>query len=138
MDRVINAQFKAITTLGHGTPLWWLAGLGYTNDFEQAEAAMGANGFAHWESYVAGLNPSDPTSQLRVSYAPGPTEGTWQVNWDPVPGRAYTILQSSTVEGGFVPVPGGASLPATESSLSLPLDPGAPSLFLKVGVELAP
>ena len=66
-DKSVLAVFEEILTSEHPTPYWWLASHGYTNDFETAVNSVGLNGLLLWQSYIAGLNPNDPTSQLQLS-----------------------------------------------------------------------
>ena len=51
-------------------------------DYESAAKATGANGVALWESYVAGLDPTDPTSRFTASIAIG-TDGKPLITWKP-------------------------------------------------------
>lgn len=70
------------------------------SDYEQAGYAVGKNGVALWESYVAGLDPNDPTSRFRA-YIRMEDEHTPVVTWSPdlskdpavdVP-RIYTVYE---------------------------------------------
>lgn len=65
-------------------------------DYETAGHAKGENGVALWESYVAGLDPEDPTSRLRAFIEMLP-DNTPKVTWSPdlsnaEKPRLYTIL----------------------------------------------
>ena len=65
-------------------------------DYEAAGHATGANGYALWESYVAGLDPEDPTSRLRA-FIEMLSDNTPKVTWSPdlsnaEKPRLYTIL----------------------------------------------
>ena len=76
-DLTVQANFAEVFTTNHPTPHWWLAQYGYTNDLENTVTQIGANGFALWQSYIAGLDPNDPGSQLRLhlelsAHAPEP------------------------------------------------------------------
>ena len=53
-------------TTPEAVPYSWLVdyGLGLDSDFETAAKGMGANGWSVWQSYVAGLDPTDALSQL--------------------------------------------------------------------------
>ena len=54
-------------------PYSWLVdyGLGLDSDFETAAKGMGANGWSVWQSYVAGLDPTDALSQLTADITVG-------------------------------------------------------------------
>ena len=60
-------------------------------DYETAANAKGRNGVSLWESYVAGLDPTDPTSQFTASIAIG-TDGKPIITWKPA-------LNGETAEG---------------------------------------
>ena len=67
-----------------------------SGDYEAAGHAAGANGYALWESYVAGLDPEDPMSKLRAFIEMLP-DNTPKVTWSPdlsnaEKPRLYTIL----------------------------------------------
>ena len=54
------------------TPNWWLAQYGLTNggiSFAQAETNMDRGGIPVWQAYIAGLNPTSPTSQFTAQIA---------------------------------------------------------------------
>jgi hypothetical protein len=107
----IVAVFGERLTTNHPTPLWWLAAAGYTNNFENAVSALGANGLPLWQSYVAGLDPRDPTSQLRL--VAHPTESRDVLSWTTVTDRLYTVSISTNLSGGFTPLVGASDLPAS-------------------------
>ncbi len=60
-------------------------------DFASVAASMGTNGVPVYQSYVAGLNPVDPSSRFTASIAV--TNGAPVVTWTPDLGtdRAYTV-----------------------------------------------
>lgn len=107
---VVQAVFAELLTTSYPTPLWWLASFGFTNDFETAVTNIGANGFALWQSQVAGLDPNDPNSQLRLSLDGLGGENAYVLNWATVTGRVYSIYQSSNLLDGFVIIPGASNL----------------------------
>ena len=78
-------------------------------DYEAAGHATGANGAALWESYVAGLDPEDPTSKLRAFIEMLP-DNTPKVTWSPDLGnadvpRTYTILgKANLTDADWTPV----------------------------------
>ena len=108
----IVAVFRELLTTNHPTPLWWLASLGYTNDFETAASTSGANGLPLWQSYIAGLDPLDPASQVRLIAHPANAAGDI-LSWSTVADRLYTISSSTNLPGNFVPLPGAFDLPSS-------------------------
>ena len=94
----------ATTTTPVPVPYAWLdayVGRFGGGDYEAAAHAPGANGVALWESYVAGLDPSDAASRFTASIALG-ADGTPVVTWSPdlraaEPPRAYTVYGKPTL-----------------------------------------
>ena len=80
-----------------------------SGDYEAAGHATGANGYSLWESYVAGLDPEDPTSKLRAVIELLPN-GAVKIAWSPdlsiaeVP-RTYTTLgKAKLTDADWTPV----------------------------------
>jgi hypothetical protein len=114
-NRSVYAAFDAAMTTNHPTPLWWLAQYGYTNNVEQAVDATGANSYALWESYEAGLNPTDPNSVVRITrLALDEQRGLVQLGWQSVSGRVYSVYYAPSLPPVFEPVPGGTDVPWTQ------------------------
>jgi len=114
----VTALFAEVMTTNYPTPYWWLAENGITNDFESAVTNLGANGRAFWQSYIAGLNPNDPNSQLRLDGQFEPSAGGFVLQWTPVTGRVYTIHVSTNLLHGFSPLPDAINLPDTVRSFT--------------------
>lgn len=129
----VLAVFQEILTVNHPTPHWWLASQGFTQNFETAVDVIGANGMPVWQSYIAGLNPNDPTSRLVLTSVPAPSGNQVVLNWNTVPGRVYTVRSSSALPGSFEPVAGAINLPATTQSFTAPVVPGT-TTFYKIEV----
>jgi hypothetical protein len=91
----------------------------YGGNYNLAANAKGANGCYVWESYVAGLNPTDPQDRLLSSIAI--TNGTIYITWAPDLGlsRTYTILGKTHL---------------SDSAWHSPTN--SASLFYKVNVEM--
>jgi hypothetical protein len=122
-----------LRTARHPTPLTWLAAQGYTNDFENAVDAIGANGMPLWQSYIAGLTPTNRQSQLRLGWT---RQGEGVVlDWNPIAGRSYTVLSSSNAATGFVALPGASNLTASVNSFTHVSGRGVPR-FYRLGVKL--
>ncbi len=130
------AVFAEQRTTRHPTPLWWLAELGYTHDFEAVVDQPGANGLPLWQSYIAGLDPRDPNSQFRlaVRFEPDPPRAV--LEWAPQPGRLYTLWEAADLDTGFAPAPGAVDLDATVRTWTLALPPNAGPRFYRLSVRL--
>jgi hypothetical protein len=111
-NTTIHALFAELATTNHSVPHWWLASFGYTNGFEMAAASIGANGIPLWQSYVAGLNPNDPNSRLRIRVLAA-TGSAPVLEWNTSTGRVYTLWWSTNAPGIFTRVPGASNLAAS-------------------------
>jgi len=130
----VQAVFGERFTTNHPTPHWWLASYGHLN-FESAVNTTGANNLPLWQSYLSGLNPNDPSSQLRISFKPR-TDGTSNaLSWNPASGRVYTIWCSTNPATGFMRVPGASNLPASVQSFVHSMNPVPPAAFYRIEVR---
>jgi hypothetical protein len=131
----ITAEFQEIFTTNHPTPYWWLAASGYTNDFESAVTNTGLNGMPLWESYIAGLTPTNPTSQLRLNISQDEAAAMWSLNWQTATGRLYTIYSATNPAQPFAPMTGAVDLPATVTNVIQPLGTNSVPGFYRLGVR---
>jgi len=129
------ARFTEILTTNHPTPQWWLAGYGFTNNFEAAASQVGANGCAFWQSYVAGLVPTNAASKLLLAGACGLSQTNFVLNWNTVTGRVYSLWSATSPAGPYAPVPGATNLPWTVSSFTHPQDTTTGLRFYRVEVQ---
>lgn len=106
----VRAEFAELVTTNHPTPLWWLATYGFTGDPETAVDQIGANGLPAWQSYLAGLNPSDPSSQLTLRVTLLQPSGASVLDWASVSGRVYTVSFATNIAQSFQPLPGAVQV----------------------------
>ena len=95
----------------------------------------GANGMPLWQSYIAGLDPTDPDSQFRVLLTPGADVDTWILRWNPATNRVYTVLQSSNLDQGFTSLPGASGLPSSVLSYTNSTSDSSPLIFYRIEVQ---
>jgi hypothetical protein len=131
----LQAVFAQVFTTNHPTPYGWLADYGYTNDFETAVTGVGANGMALWQSYIAGLNPADPESQLRLGSEWRDQGRTCVLTWNTVSGRVYSIWAATNLIDGFSPLSGAIQLPASIQSFTNAMSETIPQQFLRLEVQ---
>jgi hypothetical protein len=131
-----QASFAELFTTNYPTPHWWLAANGYTNDFENAVTNIGPNGHPLWQSYVAGLDPNNPSSQLRLTVTPAVINGSELVfTWNTVTGRVYSLWSSPDLALAFAPLPGATNLPSSVSAFTNQVDAGAAGAFFRLEVQ---
>jgi len=134
-NTTLQSVFAEIFTTNHPTPLWWLAANGFTQNFENVVNNVGTNGFPLWQSYIAGLNPNDPNSQLRLSVAAAPTGNNLVLHWNSVTGRVYTVWSSGNATAGFAPIPSAINLPATITYFTNTLGTSSAATFYRLQVQ---
>ena len=106
-DGTLVATFTAqIATDPAGTPYSWLAGYGLTNYDADAVADQDADGLKTWQEYIAGTDPTNAASNLKVAQA---TRNT--VTWSPVAGRVYSVYWSTNLVKGFTNLASGITYP---------------------------
>jgi hypothetical protein len=76
---------------------------------------VGPNGFTYYQSYLAGLTPTDPNSVLAISSVkPLANSGdSITVTWHSVSGKRYTLYKSTALTAGFSPIPSATGIVAT-------------------------
>lgn len=130
-----QALFGELLTTNYPTPHWWLAEYGYTNDFERVVTNTGANALPLWQSYIAGLDPGDPASQLLLLGQPSPDGASYVLNWSPVPDRLYTLWSGTNLAGPFTPLPDATDLPAGVRDFTNVMGAASSPCFYRISVR---
>lgn len=106
--RAVVAAFAANVT-SHGTPEWWLADYGWTNQFEAASLAdADDDGLPAWAEFIAGTSPVDASSALRASLTSAAGAGSGRVlRWPSAANRWYSVHRADTPNGVFVRLTNG-------------------------------
>ena len=68
-----------------------------TNDLVQALSVDGANGIPRWESYVLGLDPTDPKAQLRLTAAPVASDAAQVAIWAVIDTTKFPEIENVAV-----------------------------------------
>ena len=131
----IRAMFAEILTTNYPTPYWWLASYGYTSNFENAATAIGANGMPLWQSYIAGLVPTNPNSQVRLSANRSADARAMIFNWNTTTGRVYTLSAKTNMLAAFTVVPGASNLPSSSHTFTNAVNPAAARNFYRLEVR---
>ncbi len=128
----LQAVFAEMVTTNHPTPLWWLASYGFTQDVESVVNTISANGLPLWQSYIAGLDPTNPADRLLLSLSRNGSDLV--LNWNTVTGRVYTIWEGTNMTS-FTPLVGASNLPASVHSLTNPPTQPSPATFYRLQVQ---
>lgn len=131
----IQAVFAEVLTTNFLTPHWWLAHHGYTNDFEAVVTNRGVNDMALWQSYIAGLDPNDPSSRLQLHAEFSPTLGADVLQWTTVAGRVYSLRMATNEPHQFAPLAGAVDLPDSVRSFTNRLGVDAAQRFYRLEVR---
>lgn len=76
--------------------------------------SVGPNGFTFYQSYLAGLTPTDPNSVLALSAVTPAQDGSGQITiqWHSVAGKRYTLYKSTNLAGAFTAIPAATDVVA--------------------------
>jgi hypothetical protein len=103
MDQAHNlAALFAENVATQGTPEWWLAHYGWTSDFNAAATNdADHDGLLNWQEWVAGTDPTNPASALRVLSLTSATNGM-RIGWQGGT-SVWQYLERSTGLGSGLP-----------------------------------
>ncbi len=109
--RSISAGFVPNLSL-HGTPEWWLAAHGWSNDFAAVSAwDSDGDGSTNWQEWVALTDPTNAASVLRVE-ARGTADGAGVgLQWPAAAERTYTVQWSTNMAEGWNVLAAGVAGP---------------------------
>ena len=131
----LTANF-ALAYTESGVPQWWLGQYGMTNNFEAAATEdTDGDGSKTWQEYVAGTDPTNANSVLKLLLDLQP--GANELRWDAAADRSYTVYFGSNLLEGVTNVlveyyslfPMSLILPDT-------LHADDPTMFYRIEVEL--
>lgn len=119
------------------TPKYWLDEyeLVTGGDYEAADVSdTDSDGLKAWEEYVAGTDPTDTASVLKINSISNSVSG-FVINWQSIEGKTYSIVTNSSLTS---PNPGVAvsGILGLEGETSVTSSiPSADTLFMGIGVE---
>jgi PKD repeat protein len=116
---------------GNGIPDAWENQHGITNSNPHAMAANGINTVL--ESYIAGMNPTNPAERFHVSAQQSASQRLLQ--WSAASGRVYSVYWTTNLLSGFQPLETNLVWPQNSWTGQVS---GAPGEFYKIKVQLAP
>ncbi|MFA6172109.1 MAG: glycosyl hydrolase family 28-related protein [Kiritimatiellales bacterium] len=95
------------------TPYGWLAQYGLTNFDADAMSDADGDGLKTWQEYIAGTNPTNPASSLRIFNGGTTAQGGIIIRWSSVSNRFYDLSQTTNLLNAFAAVTDATNLPAT-------------------------
>lgn len=139
LTNTIMVGALVVTNAPVAVPVDWLAENfpgASSNDFSTIVTNLAANGrMSVWETYVAGIDPNNPTSVLAVVASeppPGPLNTNIHVlRWVSVSGRVYHVGSKTNLFDSFI----WTNMPATPPVNSYTTPP-ADGVFYRIGVSM--
>ena len=90
---------------------------------------------AEYDLVIRGGTIADGTGGDLIAGDVVPQTGGFRVTWNTIPDRLYTVLFSTNLQAGFMPLPGAVDLPPTVTAFTDPAT-NSPGRFYKVQVRL--
>ena len=100
-----------------------------------ASADPDGDGRSNLQEYIAGTDPTNAASSLRITEISFYPNGEVALGWSSVTNRFYTVERAVGAPAGFVPIWGGFGS-AAQSSYMDTLPTNSPAAFYRIGVEL--
>jgi len=97
------------------------------------------DGFTNYAEYVAGTDPTDPNSYLRLTVAPAqPPANGLVLSWNSVQGRLYTLQTTTNLsQASWAPVTGCVDLSGTGGEMTVAnVIQDSPGAFWRVAVRI--
>jgi hypothetical protein len=92
------------------------------------------DGFMNWQEWMAGTNPFDATSALRLSgYLMPAGSNAFMLQWPSVSGRSYRVYSSPTPAGGYSCISSNIAASPPVNAMSIPRS--ASAAFFRVQLE---
>lgn len=112
------------------TPYSWLAKYGLTNFNADAMADTDGDGLKNWQEYVAGTNPTNPASCLRITGGSATSQGT-VIRWSSASNKLYNLSRTTNLLQSFSAITGATNLPATppQNVYTNPAQDGSPAFY---------
>jgi len=129
----IEVSANAIETT-QGTPLWWLAQYGLTNEADTAAATdYDADGAPTWAEFDAGTDPLDAGSALRMAAVKTLAGDLYELSWSSVDGRSYRVEEALPGFTGYTNILSGivATAPMNVQTVTV----AGASCFIRVRLD---
>jgi subtilisin family serine protease len=128
--RALWVTFEPNLTATRGVPEYWLAGYGWTQDFEAAaEADQDGDGMATWKEWLADTDPTDPRSLLAMTGLRFGSVGL-ELGWQGGIARTQELQRAEYPYGPWVTV--HTNLPPTARTNRLWLPPHGRAGFYRI------
>jgi hypothetical protein len=118
----------------NSAPSWWLLQYSLGTNDSASITDSDEDGIPNWAEFVAGTDPTNKSSVLRLDIRP---DGAL-LEWPSLSGRSYSLYQTTNLAMPFSLVPGGSNLTAFPpgNTFSNTDASSYPSQLFKIGVRL--
>ena len=130
----------ALDSDGDGIPDWWMLlhfghATGQAGDLSRAGDDSDGDGMSNWQEWIAGTDPRDGSSRLRM-LMPVRNQSGINLSWESVDGVTY-FLQRTTLRGGdpFSSIQSNITGQAGTTTCADTNTAGQSQLFYRVGVQ---
>jgi hypothetical protein len=122
-------------TTALGTPHWWLAAHGYTNQaFELEELTdEDGDGLQAWQEWIAGTVPTNPGSVFGITgfSSPAGADGI-VVHWQSMTDCVYSVSLNTCPTGDFTEIRGNIRFP--QNCYTDTVHESAQKMYYRIGV----
>ena len=95
------------------------------------EADPDGDGLTNWQEFLAGTDPGNADSVLRVTGVRPVADGV-ELNWSSVAGRTYKIAVADSLSGPFLPLEEAIAATAATTAVTLDVDFSDHQMFFRV------
>jgi Tol biopolymer transport system component len=98
----VDTNAALVDSDGDGIPDWWMMKYfghptGQAGDLSRASDDADGDGVSNLQEYLAGTDPTNPTSVFRL-WAATPANSTMNLTWPAVPGKSYQIQYKTNLD----------------------------------------
>ena len=113
----------------------WAAGIDWDGADPSPDADPDGDGLTNWQEYLAGTDPLNANSVLRVTRIGAVVDGV-RLTWESVAGRVYAIEMAASLDAPFLAIVKGLEATPPGNSYVVPVDIGAVGrAYFRVVVE---
>ncbi len=111
----------------------WAAGIDWNGANSSRDGNADGDGFTNFEEYLAGTDPLDKNSLLKISGMEISDSGDIVVKWQSASGIVYSVEISTDINGNWLPITNGIQATPPNNVNTITVDSAsAPQMFFRV------